>query len=142
MGQFDDFQFTGRYLGGLRTYALHKQSGDVLKTDAPRDNEGEGQHFSPTDVFATSLGACIMTIMGIKARNEKINIEGASFDVKKVMASNPRRIGSIEIVITMPNHEYTDREKRSLEAAAHHCPVGNSLHPDIDEVITIVWPED
>lgn len=141
MAQQNDFQFYGRYLGGLRTYALHKQSGDVIRTDAPKDNEGEGQHFSPTDLFATSLGACVITIMGIKARNEMIDMEGASYEVKKVMAANPRRIAEIHVTITMPNKSYTDREKRSLEAAAHHCPVANSLHPDLKEVIQIIWPE-
>lgn len=126
-------------MSGLQTYTLHQRSGDVIRTDAPPDNQGEGRHFSPTDLFANSLGTCIVTVMGIKARSEKINMEGATFEIKKTMASNPRRISEVHVRISMPNLEYTDREKKVLEKAAHHCPVANSLHPDVKEVIEIIW---
>lgn len=139
MAKQSDFQFTGKYLGDLSTYALHKRSGDTVRTDAPIDNQGMGRHFSPTDLLATALGTCILTVMGIKARSEQINIEGASFEVKKVMASNPRRISEVHIHIVMPDGEYTEREKKVLEKAMHHCPVANSLHPDFKEVIEITW---
>ena len=118
---------------------MHKRSGDIIKTDAPVDNQGEGQHFSPTDLLANALGTCILTVMGIKARSEKINIDGAEFEIKKVMAANPRRISEVHVHITMPDQEYTDREKKVLTKAAHHCPVANSLHPDVKEVISITW---
>ncbi len=134
-----DYQFYGKYTGDLKTYSLHKRSGDVIRTDAPVDNQGEGKHFSPTDLFANSLGTCIVTVMGIKARSEKINIDGTKFEIKKVMAVNPRRISEVHIKIIMPDIEYTAREKKILEKVAHHCPVTNSLHPDVKEVIEIVW---
>ncbi len=134
-----DYQFLGKYLGGLRTYTLHKRSGDTLRTDAPVDNQGEGQHFSPTDLLANALGTCIVTIMGIKAKAEKINIDGTTFDIKKLMASNPRRIAEVHIRIFMPNSDYSERERKTLERAAHHCPVANSLHPDVKEVIEFHW---
>ncbi len=142
MATYDDFQFYGQYLGRLRTYSLHKQSGDTIKTDAPRDNQGEGQHFSPTDLLANALGTCIITVMGIKARAEKISMEGATFHVKKKMASNPRRISEVEVHIYMPSHDYSDREKKILEKAAHHCPVANSLHPDVSEIILFHWSDE
>ena len=134
-----EFQYFGRYTGELKSYAVHKRSGDVLRTDAPVDNQGTGAHFSPTDLLANALGTCIVTVMGIKAKSEKLNIEGAEFYVKKVMGSNPRRIVELHVRIIMPDQEYSDREKKVLEKAAHHCPVANSLHPDLNEVIEIVW---
>ena len=137
----DDFQYYGKYTGNLKTYTLHKKSGDVIRTDAPIDNMGEGKHFSPTDLLANALGTCIVTIMGIKANAEKINMEGAQFQVKKVMEAHPRRVSEIYIQVVMPEIPYSDREKKVLEKAAHHCPVKNSLHPDVKEIIEIIWPE-
>ena len=139
MAKQSNFQYFGKYLGDLRTYVLHRNSGDTIRTDAPVDNQGEGKHFSPTDLLANALGTCILTVMGIKARSEKIKIEGAEFEVKKVMASNPRRISEVYIRITMPDIDYSVRERKVLEKAAHHCPVANSLHPDVKETIEIIW---
>jgi uncharacterized OsmC-like protein len=127
------------YKGNLRTEATHLRSGNVIITDAPLDNHGKGEAFSPTDLASTSLASCIMTIMGIAANTHNINIEGATADVIKVMDSDPRRIKTIEVTIQMPDNNYTDKEKKILEKAAHHCPVGLSLHPDTEEVLTINW---
>ncbi len=127
------------YQGKLRTSAVHLKSGNEILTDAPVDNRGEGKAFSPTDLMATSLGACILTIMGIKAMDSGIDMEGATAEVTKVMAANPRRIAEIHVVITMPEKEFTDKEKKLLEAAAHHCPVANSLHPDLKETIEVIF---
>jgi len=127
------------YQGNLRTEATHLKSGNVIYTDAPTDNHGKGEAFSPTDLASTSLASCILTIMGIAANRHEINIEGAQADVEKIMTSKPRRIGKINITITMPDLEYSSKEKKILEAAAHHCPVGLSLHDETEENITIIW---
>ena len=127
------------YTGQLNTNAEHLKSGTVINTDAPVDNQGKGESFSPTDLVATGLGSCILTIMGIKARDKGVDMSGATAEVTKVMGSNPRRIVRIEVKVTMPKNDFTDKEKMLLEKAAHHCPVGNSLHPDLEEVVEIVW---
>lgn len=127
------------YKGGLRTEAVHLKSGNVILTDAPTDNEGKGEAFSPTDLAATSLASCILTIMGIAAQKHDIDISGSKADVNKIMASNPRRIKTIEINITMPANDYSAKDKKILEAAAHHCPVAMSLSDNTEEVIKIIW---
>ena len=127
------------YQNNLRTTAVHLRSGNEILTDAPVDNRGKGEAFSPTDLLATSLGSCILTIMGIKAADKEIDITGATAEVNKIMGSNPRRITRLEITIQMPDNQFTNKEKKILEAAAHGCPVGKSLHPDLDEVIQINW---
>lgn len=128
-----------KYLGGLRTEATHIQSGNTLITDAPVDNQGKGESFSPTDMVATALGACMMTIMGIKARDNKIDIEGAEVGVEKIMASNPRRIAQVNIDIQMPDKAYTNDEKGLVEEAARGCPVCRSIHPDTKVTLNIKW---
>ncbi len=127
------------YKGKLRTEAVHLKSGNSIITDAPTDNHGKGEAFSPTDLAATSLASCILTIMGIAADKRDIDISGAAAEVTKVMASDPRRIARIEINITMPARDYSTSEKKVLEKAAHHCPVGLSLAEGTEEVITIRW---
>ncbi len=128
------------YEGSLRTQAQHLRSGNKIITDAPVDNHGKGEAFSPTDLVATALGSCILTIMGIVAERHEINMEGATASVTKIMASEPRRIAEIHVKITMPeNLSFSDKEKKILENAAHACPVGNSLHPDLKEVLTIAF---
>ncbi len=127
------------YKGQLRTEALHLRSGNIIHTDAPVDNNGKGEAFSPTDLAATSLASCILTIMGIAAERSEIDIQGASAEVTKVMSSNPRRIAQILIDIHMPNNTYSDKDRKLLEKAAHHCPVGLSLHPETEELITVHW---
>lgn len=127
------------YVGGLRTEAEHLRSGNTILTDAPVDNRGKGEAFSPTDLVAAALGTCMLSIMGIAAKDHEIDMEGAVAEVTKVMGTNPRRITRIEVKITMPERHYSDKEKKLLDRAAHLCPVKNSLHPDLEEVLEIIW---
>ena len=124
-----------KYDGKLRTTAIHHQSGSIISTDAPIDNKGKGEKFSPTDLFVTALGSCMLTIMGITAQTHGFNIDGSSVDIKKNMGTNPRRVSSIKISINI-NGTFSDKEKQLLQNAANHCPVSKSIHPDIDEQIT------
>lgn len=128
------------YKGNLRTEATHLKSGNVIITDAPTDNHGKGEAFSPTDLASTSLASCILTIMGIAANKHDIDMSGAHATVHKTMASDPRRIAKIEIEIVMPEKIYDKKQIKILEAAAHHCPVGLSLHSETEEVVSIKWP--
>src|ERR1700739_3973481 len=127
------------YTGELRTEATHLASGTKIITDAPIDNHGKGQAFSPTDLLATSLANCMLTVMGIAANTHNINMDGASAEVTKVMASNPRRVSEVHVKITMPAKNYTDKEKSILEHAGRTCPVAQSLHPDILQDITFFY---
>jgi uncharacterized OsmC-like protein len=134
-----NFTAKAKYTGGLRTTAVHLKSNSELITDAPVDNQGKGESFSPTDLVATALGSCMLTIMGIKARDKNIDIDGATAEVLKTMASNPRRISRLDIKITMPQKPFSDRDKKLLTLATEACPVGNSLHPNIELVTDIIW---
>ena len=127
------------YKGDLRTEAFHLQSGETIITDAPVDNEGKGEAFSPTDLLATALASCMLTIMGIVAKRDGINMEGATAEVEKIMASNPRRIGEIRLKISFA-HPITDKDQVKLERAAHTCPVSKSLHTDLTESIEFIYP--
>lgn len=129
------------YLGKLRTEAVHLDSGTKILTDAPKDNHGEGQAFSPTDLVATSLASCMISIMGIVSRRDGITpVDGATAEVTKVMYADPRRIGEIHISLVFPNKPFTEKEKKIYEHAAHTCPVAKSLHPDIKQVLHFHWP--
>jgi len=120
------------YEGNLRTTATHEPSGAKFITDAPKDNQGEGQSFSPTDLVATALGTCMLTVMGIAARNFKIDLSGATARVQKEMVTAPvRRIGKLTVEITVPMPT-TPEQRRRLQDAAMHCPVHQSVHPDIE----------
>ena len=123
------------YSGKLRTEATHIQSGTTIITDAPIDNKGKGEAFSPTDLVAAALGSCILTLMGISAEAQNFDIDGTKVDITKTMVSNPRRIGELEVIINLPHNNYSPREKRLIESAARTCPVGKSLHPDTKETI-------
>ena len=127
------------YLGDLRTSAIHIASGKNIITDAPIDNQGKGEAFSPTDTVATALASCLLTIIGIKARDLNIDITKTSAEVTKVMASNPRRISEIQITVNF-TRSYDQRIKKILEKAALACPVSNSLHPDLKQNILFNWP--
>src|SRR5690606_4431080 len=129
------------YSGGLRTLATHMKSGQEIITDAPVDNNGKGEAFSPTDLTATSLGCCMVTIMGIAAEKRDIDIDGTSIEITKHMAAEPRRIIGIDVTFTMPDKKYDAKEIKLLEHAAKTCPVAYSLHPDIRQNITFIWPE-
>jgi putative redox protein len=127
------------YLGNLRTECEHLRSSANFITDAPVDNEGKGEAFSPTDTVATALASCMFTIIGIKARDHKINVEGATAEVTKTMESNPRRISGIKVVISFPE-VYPEKEQKILERAAKTCPVLYSLHPDIELDVRFCYP--
>jgi len=125
------------YQGHLRTQARHVSSGNTIITDAPIDNHGKGEAFSPTDLTAASLGSCMMTIMGIVAEREGIDLSGTSFEVTKIMAADPRRISKIEVAFNVKsNVELSDAQRQKLQNAAHTCPVALSLHPDIEQIVT------
>lgn len=124
------------YTGHLHTEAIHVRSGSKIVTDAPVDNKGKGEAFSPTDLLATSLGNCMLTTMGIAAQTHNINFDGAKIKVTKVMAANPRRVSEVQIEFEMPKNNYTDKQKAILENTARTCPVAISLHPDIKQILT------
>lgn len=128
------------YEGNLRTVATHLQSGTVIETDAPVDNQGKGERFSPTDMVATALGTCMLTIMGIKARDMGVRLDGTKVDITKIMSANPRKIGEIKVVIKFPEDVQTDEKQRTiLERAAMTCPVFESLHPDMKKDVEFKW---
>lgn len=129
------------YEGQLRCTATHGPSGATLATDAPKDNMGLGEAFSPTDLVATALGTCILTTMGIVAQRNNIDMNGARARVTKEMVSQPaRRIGALGVEIVMPR-ALGDDDRQRLEAAAHACPVHRSLHPDVQIPVTFKWGE-
>ena len=128
------------YDGDLRCTATHGPSGANLITDAPVDNHGKGEAFSPTDLLTSALGSCMLTIMGITANTQNINIDGTFATVKKVMGEEPRRISEIHLDITFIQ-SVSEKHRTILERAAHHCPVSKSLHPDLKEIITFHYPE-
>lgn len=128
------------YNGGLRTTSTHLQSGIEIITDAPIDNQGKGEAFSPTDLLATSLANCMLTIMGIAARTHEIDMDGTTAEVTKVMATEPRRVSEIHVNFTFPKKaDYSDKQKKILEHAALTCPVHYSLHPDIKKPVYFGW---
>lgn len=130
------------YDGNLRTIATHLQSGTVIETDAPLDNQGKAERFSPTDLVATALGTCMMTIMGIKARDMNINLVNTKIDIRKIMKSDPRRIGSIDLTFSFPDEpQLTEKEKTILERAAHTCPVMYSIHPEVEVSVAFQWKD-
>lgn len=126
------------YLGDLRTEPVHVQSGTHIITDAPLDNQGKGEAFSPTDLMSASLGSCMMTIMGIAARTHSIDIDGTTASITKIMAANPRRVSEIVVNLKFP-HTYDDKQKAILEHAALTCPVMLSLHPDLKKTVDFGW---
>jgi len=128
------------YDGNLRTVCTHLQSGTEIQTDAPTDNQGKGERFSPTDLLATSLGACMMTIMGIKARDMNLDLTDTKIDITKIMKSEPRRVGGIKVAFHFPSSlQLDDKQKTILENAARTCPVAKSIHPDIEQEIDFNW---
>jgi putative redox protein len=128
------------YDGNLRTVCIHKASDTKIETDAPVDNQGKGERFSPSDLVATALGSCMMTIMGIKARDMDVDLKGMTIDVQKIMKTEPRRIGGINLTFSIPEGlQLTDKQQRILENAAHTCPVIYSIHPDIEVQVAFNW---
>jgi putative redox protein len=129
------------YEGNLRTVCTHLKSGTVIETDAPLDNQGLAERFSPSDLVATALGSCMMTIMGIKARDMQVELTGMKIEVEKIMKADPRRIGGINLTFHFPDSlQVDDKQKTILERAAHTCPVIYSIHPDIEVKVHFGWP--
>lgn len=126
------------YLGDLRTSSIHLNSGSEIISDAPLDNNGKGQAFSPTDTVANGLATCMFTVMGIKARDLNIDLTNTTAEVTKIMAAEPRRISEIHIVFNM-NIDAEEKSRIILERTANTCPVNYSLHPDIKQEITFNW---
>jgi len=130
------------YKGQLRTEAKHLQSGTVIETDAPTDNQGKGEKFSPTDLLATSLGNCMLTIMGIKARDLQVDLSNTKIDIAKIMKADPRRVGGIHVEFHFPEGLQLDaKQKAILENAALTCPVARSIHPDIEMNVKFNWQQ-
>lgn len=128
------------YLGNLRTRAKHVKSANALITDAPIDNHGKGEAFSPTDLLATSLASCMFTIMGIAADANGIDVVGIKADTDKIMESNPRRVSRLDIQITFPEgKEYSEEQRSILEKAALSCPVYQSLSEKMEKNISFNW---
>jgi uncharacterized OsmC-like protein len=127
------------YEGNLRTRAKHLGSGTEIITDAPIDNQGKGEAFSPTDLLSAALGSCMLTIMGIAANTHHIDMDQTRIRITKIMGSNPRRVAEVQIEFDMPAKGYSDKEKTILEHAARTCPVALSVHPDLIQTITFNW---
>jgi uncharacterized OsmC-like protein len=128
------------YEGNLRTVCTHIKSNNSFQTDAPPDNQGKGERFSPTDLLATSLGTCAMTIMGIKARDMQVDLTGTQIEVEKIMKQDPRRVGGINLTFHFPETAIVDEKQRLIiERCALTCPVFYSIHPDIELDIKFEW---
>ena len=130
--------FEIKYKGDLRTTAIHLDSGSEISTDAPKDNHGLGETFSPTDMVCTALASCILTIMAIAVEKDNIDIKGTTAVVKKTMGTNPRRIAKIDIVLTFPR-EYDQKTKTVLESAAYNCPVHHTLSETVEKNISFTY---
>lgn len=126
------------YNGNLRTTCEHIKSSNQFITDAPTDNNGKGEAFSPTDTVATGLASCMLTVMGIKARDLNVDLKGAVAEVTKTMAANPRRISKIEVNFNFPV-SVDEKNRKILENTGNTCPIHYSLHPDIEKVISFKW---
>lgn len=130
------------YEGELRTVALHNASGTRIETDAPVDNHGKGERFSPSDLVATALGSCMLTIMGMKARDLDLDLKGTHIEIQKIMKADPRRISGISLTFHLPEKLHlSEKNKTILQRAADTCPVLYSIHPDIDVQVNYNWQE-
>ena len=130
------------YAGKLHCDLEHGPSKSHIQTDAPKDNQGNGAAFSPTDLLASAFASCIVTTMAIYARNHAIYFENARAEVTKIMTANPRKVGEVKVDIYMPNHTYSEKEKSGLEHIAHTCPVARSLHPDLLQNVKFFYAEE
>ncbi|MDP2337469.1 MAG: OsmC family protein [Bacteroidota bacterium] len=127
------------YLGDLSTENIHLQSGSKIITDAPTDNRGKGEGFSPTDLLATALGNCIMTIMGIKAMDNGIDLVGTDLEITKIMANDPRRVSEVIMEFNFPKKGYSEEDKRLIESVAGTSPVPLSVHPELKQTVRFNW---
>lgn len=129
------------YEGQLHCRLTHEPSGSQIVTDAPKDNQGKGEAFSPTDLVGAALGSCILTVMGINARKNNVNLDGATVEVSKEMVTTPiRRIGKLSVTVQLPQG-ILQEHRAELDKAGHSCPVHRSLHPDVDVQIRIIYPD-
>ncbi len=128
-----------KYQGELRTEIIHVRSGSVITTDAPVDNKGKGENFSPTDLVASALGSCAFTIMGIAAREHEFSIDGSTCRITKIMTDKPRKIGEIKIEFDFTGNEYTVNQKKILEHCAKTCPVALSLNESVFQNVTLLF---
>lgn len=131
--------FTLSYEGDLRTRMTHLASGTEVVTDAPVDNHGKGAAFSPTDLTSAALASCMMTMVGIKARDLGVEIARMEARVQKTMGSGPRRIVRVDVELTLDVPDADERGRKVLEATARTCPVAQSLHPDVEQVLDVIW---
>ncbi len=128
------------YEGQLRCQATHNQSGSCIETDAPTDNKGKGERFSPTDLVCVALSTCIVTTMGIKAADMQIDLEGTKVETQKHMASNPRRIAKIEVFLTMPpTLQLNEKDRTILENTGNSCPVHQALKNTVEMEVKYIW---
>jgi len=128
-----------KYLGDLRTEIIHVRSASVIITDAPIDNKGKGENFSPTDMVASALGSCIFTIMGIAAREHGFSIEESTCKITKIMADNPRKIGEIRIEFDLTSNSYSEKQKKILAYCVKTCPVALSLNESVLQNVTLLF---
>jgi uncharacterized OsmC-like protein len=126
-----------KYLGDLRTEILHVRSGSIITTDAPVDNKGRGENFSPTDLVASALGSCALTIMGIASREHNFSIDGTTCAITKIMTDSPRKIGEIKIEFEFPPNNYTDKQKKILDHCVKTCPVALTLNESVIQNVTL-----
>ncbi len=128
------------YEGNLRCRAIHTQSGSVIETDAPTDNRGKGERFSPTDMLCLALGTCAVTTMGIKAQDMEIDLAGTTIDIQKYMLSDPRRVGKVDVMIRFPKTlNLSEKDRTILERVGNTCPVARSLSPELEMNLQYVW---
>jgi len=127
------------YKGELRCECTHLQSGTVIETDAPTDNRGKGERFSPTDTLCVALATCMITTMGIRAGDMKIDLSGTKIDVTKHMLADPRRVGKIEVTLHLPNLQLEEKDRLFLEKIGDTCPVMKSIHPDLQVIAEYRW---
>jgi len=127
------------YKGDLRTEITHLRSGSVIITDAPVDNKGKGENFSPTDMVACALGSCIYTIMGIAAREHNFSIDGSTCRITKIMTENPRKIGEVRISFDFTMNKYTEKQKKILDYCVKTCPVALSLNESVIQNVILIF---
>jgi putative redox protein len=127
------------YLGNLRTQSKHMASSDIIITDAPIDNHGKGEAFSPTDLMSNALGCCMLSIIGIAANTHLFNIDGTKVKITKIMQSNPRKVAEIKVDFEFPANSYSEKQKAIIENAAKTCPVALSLHPDLVQTVSFKY---
>lgn len=128
-----------KYLGELRCVSLHLKSKNAITTDAPLDNHGKGESFSPTDLLCVSLATCMMTIMGIAAKARNLRIENTDCEIEKIMSPSPRKVAEIIINFSFKENNFSEEEKEALRRAAYSCPVALSLHPDLKKTVNFYF---